>query len=220
MPSRRPKKHSSDRFQESKADEVRNDDLRGRWPQAARRADQDQGDGCSDAGYHGGQAFRGRSWDGGNREDRKGLLFQRSGREGEKSPCGLANGLHELLGVGDESGLEGLEEEERLVGGKMQRLIQPVRLAGQRPPAWRPALAQAVTAATMTPPGAVTVAQKPPFIDSALLSAVFSGLGATASGILAYAASYRKNNLSYLFGIMGGILGFKAIAELNDARER
>jgi hypothetical protein len=131
--------------------------------------------------------------------------------------------LHELLGVGNESGPEGLKkEEERIVGGKMQRMIQPVRLAGQgnRVPAWRPALAQAITTVPVTPPGAVIAPPKPPFIDSALLGAIFSGLGATASGILAYAASYRKNNLSYLFGIMGGILGFKALAELNDARER
>lgn len=103
-------------------------------------------------------------------------------------------------------------------------VIQPVRLAlGGPRPAWRPAMGQQVQAAPMTPPSAMPVPAAPsraPFIDSALMSFTFDILGATASGILAYGAATRKNKLAYLFGIMSGVMGFKAIADLNDVRVR
>jgi hypothetical protein len=102
-------------------------------------------------------------------------------------------------------------------------VIQPVRLAlGGLRPSWRPAMGQPVQTSPVTPPSAAVtvVPEKPPIVDSALVSFTFDVLGATASGILAYGAASRKNKLSYLFGIMAGVMGFKAVADLNDIRTR
>jgi hypothetical protein len=100
--------------------------------------------------------------------------------------------------------------------------IQTVRFvgAGGRRPAWRPALAQPVTASLMTPPSAAVPDPRTPFIDSALFNFVFSALGATVSGMLSYYASGRRETMAYVTGIAAGILGIKALSELQDVRKR
>jgi hypothetical protein len=87
-------------------------------------------------------------------------------------------------------------------------------------------MSQNVTAATVTPPSGVTAAPPLPvpepvaFVDSALVSTAFDILGATASGILAYGASLKKNKLSYLFGGMAAIFLFKFAADVSNVRTR
>lgn len=99
-------------------------------------------------------------------------------------------------------------------------VIQPVRLALGRP-AWRPAMAQQVTAAPTTPPNVLPPAEeKPAFIDSALVSLIFDVVGATSSGILAYAAAARKNKLAWVFGTMATLMTMKGFTDLYDVRKR
>lgn len=91
-------------------------------------------------------------------------------------------------------------------------------------PALRPRLAQTVVTTPTTPPGGVVYvapAPKPDFIDSALINAMFSGLGTAAYGILlvgAYNANWKKSTV--IFGALTFALGIKTILDLLDSRTR
>ena len=93
----------------------------------------------------------------------------------------------------------------------------------QAPPL-TPRLSQTVVTTPTTPPGAVVYGLTPPkpaFIDSALVSALMSGLGATAYGILSYA--YSKSNRptwSTIFFGVSLLFGAKTIYDMANIRER
>lgn len=93
----------------------------------------------------------------------------------------------------------------------------------QAPPL-KPRLSQTVVTTPTTPPGAVVYGltpEKPAFIDSALMSALMSGVAATAYGILTYA--YSKSNRPTWSTIFFGIallFGAKTIYDTANIRER
>lgn len=93
----------------------------------------------------------------------------------------------------------------------------------QAPPL-KPRLSQAVVTTPTTPPGAVVYGMSPPkpaFIDSALVSSIMSGLGATAYGILSYA--YSKSNRptwSTIFFGIALVFGVKTLYDIANIRER
>jgi len=87
-------------------------------------------------------------------------------------------------------------------------------------PSRGPEMAQAVVATPTTPPGAVAVAP-PSFIDSALVAALFAGVGTVAYGTLtagAYKANWKKSTI--IFGAMTALLGVKTVLDIADARVR
>lgn len=87
----------------------------------------------------------------------------------------------------------------------------------------QPRLAQTVVTTPTTPPGAVVpgTEARPPFIDSSLVSFIFSALGATAYGILSYgSASVKAHTWSKIFGVVSGVLALKSLYDLSNVRER
>lgn len=81
-------------------------------------------------------------------------------------------------------------------------------------------LAQTVVAAPVTPPSNVVMAP-PSFIDSALVSAIFAGVGTVAYGTLtagAYKANWKKSTI--IFGALAAVLGVKTVLDLADVRYR
>lgn len=93
----------------------------------------------------------------------------------------------------------------------------------QAPPL-RARLSQTVVTTPTTPPGAFVPGyrmEKPALIDSALVSALVSGLGTTAYGILAYA--YNKSNRptwSTVFIVITVGLLAKTVYDVSQIRER
>ncbi|SRR5579871_1425055 len=128
----------------------------------------------------------------------------------------------------------------------MSIIIQPVRLAGGTgngwspapvrppapPPAYRPALAQAVTVAPAGGGGApaaaaAAAAVKPPLIDSALVATGFDVLTVISTGILAYGATYPgvspkppPSRWAYFFGFLCGGFALKTLFDLSRIRQR
>lgn len=103
-------------------------------------------------------------------------------------------------------------------------LGRPVQLGSGSPslsPARRPGLAQQVTAAPTTPSNVAAPPPKPDFIDSALVASFIDVTGTIALGMMAYGASEAKNSkMAYMFGIAAGALGFKALADIRNIREK
>lgn len=85
-------------------------------------------------------------------------------------------------------------------------------------PKWRPSLSQSVTAATMTPP--TMAPAKAAFLDSALVSAIFTGLGTAALAQLSYGAAYQKAyGKSRFYSILAGGMGALTLYSLYNVRE-
>ncbi len=87
-------------------------------------------------------------------------------------------------------------------------------------PEHRHTLAQTVTATPTTPPNAVYQPQ-PSFIDSALVGAIFTGVGTVAYGTLtagAYKANWKKSTV--IFGALTALLGLATIGNLYEVRQR
>jgi len=94
----------------------------------------------------------------------------------------------------------------------------PPPLTRVQAPAPRPTLAQAVTATPTTPP---SYAPQPSFIDSALVSAIFTTVGVVAYSTLGYGAHKAKWVKSeVIFFGMAGLLGVSTLLNLYEVRQR
>jgi hypothetical protein len=93
-------------------------------------------------------------------------------------------------------------------------------------PALRRGLGQTVTTTPTTPPGSVVMVPgieppKPAFIDSALVSAIMSGLGATSYGFLSYAfGKAQRQTWSKIFFGVSAVLGAKFLYDVYNIRTR
>lgn len=91
-------------------------------------------------------------------------------------------------------------------------------------PALRPRLSQTVVTTPTTPPGSIVVVPeppKPPFIDSALVSAIMSGLGATSYGILSYAfGKAQRQTWSKIFFGLSAVFALKGLYDIANIRQR
>lgn len=104
--------------------------------------------------------------------------------------------------------------------------VVPLVKAGWTPPPYRPAarraLGQTVVTSPTTPPGSVIITgepPKPPFIDSALVSAIMSGLGATSYGILSYAFNKaNRQTWSKIFFGLSAVFALKGLWDITNIR--
>jgi hypothetical protein len=91
-------------------------------------------------------------------------------------------------------------------------------------PGLRRSLGQTVVTTPTTPPGSVLVVPeppKPPLIDSALGSAIMSGVGATAYGILSYAFNKaNRQTWSKIFFGLSAVFAAKGLYDVANIRNR
>jgi hypothetical protein len=93
-------------------------------------------------------------------------------------------------------------------------------------PGLRQRLGQTVVTTPTTPPGSVVMVpgmeiEKPSFIDSALVSAIMSGLGATSFGYLSYIfGKVERQTWSKIFFGLSAVFALKGLWDVYNIRMR